>query len=90
MGLYEGILGVRAEYEGLKVEPCFPSCWESTEMTRHFRGADYHVVMKNPLGIENGEAQVTVDGTRLSGTVLPDFGDGGLHEVEVVLMERKV
>ena len=89
MGLYEGILGVRAEYEGLKVEPCFPSCWESAEMTRRFRGVDYHVVIKNPLGLENGEAQVTVDGTRLSGTILPDFGDGGLHEVEVVLMERK-
>lgn len=47
------------------------------------------MVIKNPLGLENGEAQVTVDGTRLSGTILPDFGDGGLHEVEVVLMERK-
>lgn len=85
MGLYEGILGVKADYDGLRVEPCFPAEWEHAEMTRSFRGAQYHVVFKNPEGLEGGTAQVTVDGERVFSQVLPDFKDGLQHEVEVII-----
>lgn len=88
MGLYEGILGVKADYEGLRVEPCFPADWEYAEMTRTFRGANYHVVVKNPNHEENGEAEITVDGKRVAAAILPDFQDGKTHEVEVVLRAR--
>lgn len=88
MGLYEGVMGVRHDYDGLRVEPCFPTCWEYAEMTRHFRGADYHIVIKNPAHLENGIAEITVDGTSVFGSVLPDFRDGEKHEVEVILQEK--
>lgn len=83
MGLYEGILGVCAEYEGLAVKPCFPSEWETAEMTRHFRGADYHIVFENPGHVENGSASVFADGKPVKGCVIPGFCDGAVHEIVV-------
>ncbi len=85
MGLCEGIMGVKHDYDGLRIEPCFPSAWEHAEMTRHFRGADYHIVIRNPKHLENGTAEIVVDGIAVSGSVLPDFKDGRKHEVEVIL-----
>lgn len=97
MGLYEGIMGVKADYAGLRIEPCFPAGWKEAEMTRHFRGADYHVVIKrdhdsqnsaedlNPGHAENRAAEITVDGMDITGAVLPDFRDGKRHEVSVML-----
>ena len=85
-GLYEGILGVKADYEGLRVEPCFPAAWERAELTRYFRGATYHVVVKNPNHVENGTPEICVDGERVTAVVLPDLGDGETHEVEVFII----
>lgn len=87
MGLYEGIMGVKSDYDGLRIEPCFPATWEYGEVTRHFRGADYHVVIRNPKHLENGMVKITTDGVSLAGTVLPDFRDGKKHEIEVMLSE---
>lgn len=89
MGLYEGIMGVKSDYDGLRIEPCFPAEWGGAELTRQFRGARYHVVIKNPQHIKNAVAKITVDGAPVAGTVLPDFGDGLRHEVEVTLRERQ-
>ncbi len=38
MGLYEGIMGIKGDYDGLRIEPHFPAEWDSAELTRHFRG----------------------------------------------------
>lgn len=89
MGLYEGIMGVKSDYEGLRIEPCFPAGWEYGEVTRHFRGADYHVVIRNPKHLENAAAKIKADGISLATTVLPDFGDGKTHEIEVMLSEKE-
>lgn len=32
MGVYEGIMGVKRDYEGLMVDPCFPAEWEEAEV----------------------------------------------------------
>lgn len=86
MGLYEGIMGVKHDYDGLRIEPCFPVAWECAQMTRHFRNADYHVVVRNPKHLEKAAVRITVDGTLISGNILPDFRDGKMHEIEVLLI----
>lgn len=88
MGLYEGILGVKRDYDGLRIEPCFPSAWESAELNRRFRGTDYHVTYHNPEHLENGKASIRVDGEPLAGNLLPDFRDGKRHEIEVVFKKE--
>ena len=84
-GLLEGILGVKAEKDGLRVAPAFPAEWPSAEVTRRFRGADYHIVLLNPDGKENGTPSLIVDCAPLEGNLIPDFRDGKVHEVSVLL-----
>ena len=84
MCLYEGILGVKRDYAGLRIQPNFPAEWVGAEMTRSFRGADFHIVYANPQHVEKGTASITVDGITLDGSILPDFRDGKCHEVAVV------
>jgi len=84
MGLYEGLLGIRRDYGGLRIVPCFPSAWEGTEAVRTFRGVEYRLTYRNPDRLEAGRARVAVDGAPLEGNLLPDFRDGRRHEVEIV------
>jgi cellobiose phosphorylase len=85
MGLYEGIMGIKRDYDGLKVEPAFPAEWENAEMTRHFRDADYHITICNPNHVEGGIPVITVDQKPVAGNIIPDFRDGKRHEVIVAL-----
>lgn len=84
-GVTEGILGVQAETEGLRIQPAFPAEWPSAEVTRRFRGAEYHIVILNPEGKENVTPSMMVDCVPVQGTLIPDFRDGKRHEVNVVL-----
>ncbi|HIT52491.1 MAG TPA: cellobiose phosphorylase [Candidatus Fimivicinus intestinavium] len=83
MGLYEGILGVRAELDGLRIAPCLPPDWDGAEMNRRFRGADYHIVISRSN--RKSVPQITVDGQLLKGTLVPPFVDAGSHEITVTL-----
>lgn len=78
--LYEGILGVKRSFDGLRIEPAFPDEWETAELTRTFRGASYRISIRR-----TGVRQLLVDGCRAEGTLVPDFRDGKLHEVEVTI-----
>jgi cellobiose phosphorylase len=84
-GLYEAIMGVQKDYDGLRIVPCFPPEWEKAEMTRTFRGTKYHIRISNPDRICKGKVKITVDGKAIDGWVLPLFGDDKVHEVKVVL-----
>lgn len=84
MCLYEGILGVKRDYAGLRLQPNFPADWESARMTRSFRGADYVIEYRNPDRLEKGNPVITVDGKPLEGNILPDFRDGKEHLIEVL------
>lgn len=79
------ILGVRPVYAGLELDPCIPDVWKGFKVRRQFRGAVYDIHVKNPDGVARGIRQVLLDGRIISGNVLPVFGDGRLHSVEVVM-----
>lgn len=83
MGLYEGMLGVKRDYDGLKIMPCLPPEWERAEMTRSFRETRYHIVLHNPAHLEAGRARILLDGRPVSGCTLPALSDGLVHEVSV-------
>ena len=77
------ILGIRPSYNGLLVDPCIPSAWKGYEATRRFRGAEYHIMVRNPEGICRGVKTLTLDGQPLSDNLLPV--SPGHHEVVVVM-----
>ena len=87
--VYEGIMGVKRDYDGLVIAPCFPADWEEAEVTRQFRGAGYHITIRNPRHLEGGCPRITVDGRELEGAQIPDFRDGNMHEVQVILENTK-
>jgi cellobiose phosphorylase len=85
VAITQWILGIRPDYEGLRVDPCVPPSWEGFEVTRCFRGATYHISVTNPDGVSKGIRSITLDGQPVEGTILPIFSEGGAHQVEVVM-----
>jgi cellobiose phosphorylase len=82
----QGLLGIKPDYEGLRIDPCIPKSWPGFTATRHFRGDTYEITVKNPNGVCKGLAAVTLDGAALDPThPIPVIGDGAVHQVEVVL-----
>jgi cellobiose phosphorylase len=79
------ILGVRPEYDGLRIDPCIPSAWEGFSITRRFRAAQYDIRVSNPEGVSKGVKSIAVDGSPIEGTLVPVFSDGSVHKVEVML-----
>ncbi|MBW4840493.1 MAG: glycosyl transferase, partial [Paenibacillaceae bacterium] len=85
VAITQAILGVQADFAGLKVDPCIPSAWDGYEITRVFRGDTYVIRVSNPNHVEKGVARISVDGKAIQGNVIAPVGDGGVHQVEVVL-----
>ena len=78
------ILGIAADFDGLKIDPSIPHEWDGMKATRQFRGATYDITVKNPDHVCKGVKSMTVDGRAVDGNVIPVM-DGGRHTVEVVL-----
>mgnify|MGYP000646595550 FL=1 len=77
------ILGIKPSYEGLEINPCIPSDWKGFNVKRKFRGAKYHITVKNPDGVCKGIKSVTVDGQPIEGNVVNHLP--GTHTVEVIM-----
>lgn len=56
------MLGIRADYDCLRVDPCIPSYWEGFSLTRRWRGAEYRITVLNPDGVEKGVVSLIQDG----------------------------
>ena len=79
------ILGVKPDWDGLKIDPCIPAGWDGYKISRSFRNAVYDITIENPGHVCRGVKRVTADGREISGNVLPVFSDGRTHEVVVTL-----
>lgn len=79
------MLGIIPDYNGLKIDPSIPSEWDGFKATRQFRNATYNITIKNPSHVCKGVKSVIVDGNTIEGNILPVFGDGKEHTVEVTL-----
>ena len=75
------ILGIRAEYDGLRVDPCIPSKWDGFKATRKYRGVTYYITVNNPKHVCKGVAHVTVNGGRAEGSLIR--AERGASEVNV-------
>jgi len=65
------ILGIRAEYEGLRIDPVIPAKWKGFTVTRRFRGNTYQIEVRNPKGNQRGVRRLLVDGEQLASNILP-------------------
>ena len=79
------VLGVRPEWDGLRIDPCLPPGWTKASMTRPYRGCDYHIEIERAPTRETRtwpadvHAHVTLDGAGLSSNVIPAPARCGEH-----------
>jgi cellobiose phosphorylase len=74
------ILGVRAEFDGLRVCPSLDATLTDVKVTRRCRGALYRIAIRNKGA---GHPRLKVDGKSIEGTLVPYARPGATVEVEV-------
>ncbi|MGE5558064.1 MAG: GH36-type glycosyl hydrolase domain-containing protein [Bacillota bacterium] len=79
------ILGIKPDYEGLRVDPCIPSQWGGFKITRWFRGSCYEINIENPDHVSKGVKEMSADGRNIESGLLPVFGDGKIHRIKVMM-----
>lgn len=79
------ILGIRPSYDGLIIDPCIPDNWDGFAVTRRFRGAIYHIEVRNPQHVQRGVARLEIDGKPVEANVLPAVDKGAVVEVKCVM-----
>jgi cyclic beta-1,2-glucan synthetase len=78
--LVESLLGLHLEKDQLRLEPCFPTGWDSWKIHYRWRETIYHISV---LRTASGEsAGITLDSIPLSGTAIPLVDDRREHFVE--------
>ena len=79
------ILGIRPEFEGLRIEPCIPKELEGFRVDRRYRGCLCHIHVLNPNHAEKGVRSITLNGRPLDEPCI--VPEAGMKEcfVEVVM-----
>lgn len=72
----ESILGINAEFNGLKIDPCLPSHWDTVDITRIYRNATYNINIR-----KTGQKKIIVDGKEQDDNIIPIFPKGTTHTV---------
>ena len=71
VAISQWILGIRPEYDGLRVDPCVPAGWGDFHVTRRFRGATYRIAVRKAKGTAGSLARLVADGREIAGNVAP-------------------
>ena len=77
------LLGIRPDFDALRVDPCIPADWREFSVTRTWRGARYEIHISNPEGVEKGVRSIRVDGREVD--ALPLLPAGSVCRAEVVM-----
>ena len=79
------ILGIRADHDGLLINPVIPEAWDGYTVTRKFRGATYRIEVSNPGHVSSGLKELILNGEKLEGNLIPICDAGSVNQVQVVL-----
>ena len=75
------ILGIRANYDGLEINPCIPADMKSFNVKRKFRGTTYNISIDNSAGVSKGIKSIVMNGKDIDSNVV--LAADGAAEVEV-------
>ena len=85
VGCVEGILGMRPDPEGLRIQPAIPAGWEELKIRKNFRGHILHITIRNPRGVQSGCSRISLNGKTLENPYLPAADLKEENEVELVM-----
>ena len=74
----EFILGVQADFNGLKIKPCLPKSWKTAKVKRRFRDNEYEITF-----IKSDKDEIVFDGKVINGNILPIGAKNSVHTVIV-------
>lgn len=80
----EYILGLRINGQRLTVRPCIPKDWKEYSITYRYGNTKYHIIVKNPEGVNTRVKELKIDGSIAKDYILL-VDDGKDHQVEVLL-----
>ena len=84
--LIEGLFGLKGETGGLRISPQLPEHWTKLKVTRHFRGATFHIEMEKSDVVSL--VQVSQDNVKLKDNLIKKFEKGKEYQVRVILPEK--
>lgn len=88
LNVWEHMLGVVPETDGLHIRPCLPGPWTRVKMTRVYRGATYEIEIRKPRGLQTGRVSLTLDGKALPTAVIQPQNDGLVHQVKATISRK--
>ena len=65
VAITEYILGIRAHFDGLYIDPKLPKSLDSVKVTRHFRGTEFEIIIKH-----DQDQGIFVDGVKQTGKIV--------------------
>src|SRR5664280_3885254 len=71
VAISQWILGIRAEHDGLRIDPVLPADWSDFTATRRFRGATFNITVHKEKGASGRVGRLTVDGRAVTGNLVP-------------------
>jgi len=82
---HEWILGIRAVWDGLLIDPCIPSNWSGFKIERQYRGSKYIIEVENPSNKTSGIKKITVNGKELEGNIITPSKEKTTYQVKAIL-----
>lgn len=79
------IMGVRADYDGLIIDPCVPKSWSKFKVTKRIKGDTYVIQFDNTAGVSKGIVSIKMDGTDIRNNIVPYALDGKEHHINVIM-----
>ena len=71
VGCVEGILGIRPDFEGLRLAPSVSSDWKEFEISKMYRGKKLNIKVSNLDGAQSGYKTLTLNDEKLSDNYIP-------------------
>ncbi len=85
VGCVEGILGIRPDFDGLRIAPSIPGEWDGFELVKDFRGCRLHITVHNPGHVQAGFQKLVVNGVQVEDNYIPAEMLAKQTEIELYL-----
>lgn len=79
------LLGFSKQGNTIVMNPSIPQKWPHYSLSYTFDQTTYDIQVNNPEGLSHGRAELTVDGTPISGNLIPMIGGKGVVHVDMVI-----
>lgn len=79
------ILGLKADYNGLVIDPCVPKEWKEFSIQRKFRNVLYKIRIVNSNSVSKGVTKIIANGKQINGNKIPIIENEKEVTVEVEL-----